>query len=74
MCTHLMPILSYTSIFCCLQVLVPVVIWEVALASFSRTTVVVEVVVEGAGEVGVAMEEGVEEIKQLDSQMGVHNV
>ena len=54
----------------CLQVLVPVVIWEVVLDSSSRTTVVV--VEEGAGEVGVAMEEGAEETKQLDSQMGTY--
>ena len=54
----------------CPQVLVPVVTWEVALASSSRTTAAAVVVVEGAGEVGVATEEGVEETKQLDSQMG----
>ena len=55
----------------CLQVLVPAVTWEVALDSSSRTTVVV-VEEEGAGEVGVAMEEGAEETKQLDSQMGTY--
>ena len=49
------------------QVLAPVVTWE-ALDNSSRKTVVG--VGEGAEEAGVATEEGVEETKQLDSQMG----
>ena len=51
----------------CFQVLEEVVTWE-ALDSSSRRIAVV--VVEGAGEVEVATEEGVEETKQPDSQMG----